>query len=186
MKQSSLSNSGFTAVELILTVVIIGILAAIAVPSWLTFLNKQKLRTAQDQAYSAMRLAQSKAKATNLVWRVSFRTNANSQVQWVVYSGDGVATDELPADLSESAWQNLVSGSDADDIAFDSSLDNTDGARTLGFSRDGRLENGLASQGKIRFFLADADPDAPETQYCVFVSTLIGGMRLDKDADCGT
>jgi prepilin-type N-terminal cleavage/methylation domain-containing protein len=66
------SNSGFTLVEMLVVIFIIGILSAIAIPSWVSFVNTRRLSVAQDEVYRAMRQAQSQAKKQKLTWQVSF------------------------------------------------------------------------------------------------------------------
>ena len=60
--QNNRSNSGFTLIETITALLMIGILSAIAAPSWFALIKTQHLNIAQDQVYRAMREAQSKAK----------------------------------------------------------------------------------------------------------------------------
>lgn len=55
-------NAGFTLIEMITVGSIIGMLAAIALPSWLGFMNIRRLNIAQGEVNQAMRQAQSQAK----------------------------------------------------------------------------------------------------------------------------
>jgi len=56
-------------------------LAAIAIPTWQTFIEARRLNIAQDQVYRAMREAQSNATHAKLNWQVSFR-EVDEVVQW--------------------------------------------------------------------------------------------------------
>lgn len=64
-KQSPLkSNAGFTFIEVIVVTLMLGILSAIAGPSWLAFVNNQRLSAANDRVLQSVRNAQSEAKRT--------------------------------------------------------------------------------------------------------------------------
>lgn len=66
------SNQGFTLLEVLATVLIVGILSAIAIPSWFSFIQARRLNTAQDQVYRSIREAQSQAKKRNYLGKPAF------------------------------------------------------------------------------------------------------------------
>lgn len=59
-----INNSGFTLIEMLVVIIMVGILSAIAVPSWLSFVERQRLSTSAGQVLQAVNLAQSTAKRT--------------------------------------------------------------------------------------------------------------------------
>jgi prepilin-type N-terminal cleavage/methylation domain-containing protein len=63
--RSDRTESGFTMLEILVVVIIIGVLSAIAAPSWLALTNRQKLNTATNKVFTALRTAQSQAKKEN-------------------------------------------------------------------------------------------------------------------------
>jgi len=66
-------NQGFTVAELIVIVAILGILAAIAAPSWLNLLTRQRLYDARANALDKIREAQNQAIRTARPWEACFR-----------------------------------------------------------------------------------------------------------------
>ncbi|MBW4541500.1 MAG: prepilin-type N-terminal cleavage/methylation domain-containing protein [Myxacorys chilensis ATA2-1-KO14] len=80
-----------TLLEVLVVVVMIGIMAAIAAPSWTAFHDNWKLITAQNQVHDVVRQAQIKAKLQHLRYDVKFRQFDN-RVQWAIHP---VGNDEL-------------------------------------------------------------------------------------------
>ena len=69
IKVSSLKSkqsSGFTLIEVLVTILIVGILSAIAAPSWLGFVAKQRLNKANDIVLASLQEAQRQAKKTKI------------------------------------------------------------------------------------------------------------------------
>jgi len=58
-----MKNSGFTLIETLMVIIMMGILAAIATPSWLGFIQQQRLNAAADRVYQSLKDAQSEAKS---------------------------------------------------------------------------------------------------------------------------
>lgn len=88
---STRSQTGFTLIELIVVIIMIGILSAIAVPSWLGFLNQRKVSAANAVVLQSLRDAQTEAKARKLSYSVSIVTPANEAPLIAVYQeGAGV------------------------------------------------------------------------------------------------
>jgi len=70
---------GFTLLEVLVVLVMVGILSAIAAPGWLGFVNNQRISTSQNKIFQAIKVAQSDSKIRNASndnrVRITFRTN---------------------------------------------------------------------------------------------------------------
>ncbi len=154
-------QSGFTLIEMLVVIIIVGILSTIAVPSWLSFVQTRRLNTAQDQAYRSIREAQSNAKKEKLPWQASFR-EVNNVVQWAVHP--------TTVSLANANWNNLD-----ERIQIDS--------ETTGKSTDGSWQAKFDYQGNAsslhRLTLSNEDGSKPKR--CVFVSTILGALRTAKE-----
>lgn len=166
------SNHGFTLIEAIIVIFIIGILSAIAVPNWLALLNAQRLNAAQDQVYRAMHEAQSNAKRDKLTWQTSFQqvnVAGKNVIQWVVH----------PASVTPTTanWNNLEPNIRLDD---ETTLQNSDGVRRVQFDYQGNVvlnPNQNLGLGRITLSITNGG----KVKRCVFVSTMLGALRPAKE-----
>lgn len=92
------AHSGFTIIEGLAVVVIIGILAAIAAPAWIKFSLNREVEAARNQLHQGIRQAQTQAIASRTAWQFSVREV--DQVEWAIHP--------QTAPLSAvSSWQQL-------------------------------------------------------------------------------
>jgi prepilin-type N-terminal cleavage/methylation domain-containing protein len=157
------SKSGFTLPEMLVVIVLIGILATLAIPNWLAFVEIRRLNTAQNEVHLAMRQAQSQATKEKLTWQASFREQ-NSIVQWAVH----------PATVnpSNANWNNLDSNVRLDE---ETTLSESNGIKEIQFDYRGNISK--PPLGRITL----SSKYGGKVKRCVIVSTILGAMRTAKE-----
>lgn len=120
---------GFTLLEVLVVLLIIGILAATAGVSWNSFVNRQRVSAVQTAAQRAIEKAQSEARSRQLSYSISFRiTYKNTpEVQGYIpeyaihpaYKADSKSTTgssrldpNNTAEFPEENWKSLGEGLD--------------------------------------------------------------------------
>ncbi|NJM71514.1 MAG: prepilin-type N-terminal cleavage/methylation domain-containing protein [Scytonema sp. RU_4_4] len=159
------SNSGFTLLELLVSIVVITILAAISIPSWLAFVDTQRLKTAQNEVYLAIRQAQSQAIKNKLTWQVSFREQ-NRIVQWAVH--------QATVNPVNAIWNNLDPNVYLD---AETTFKQLNGVRQIQFDDRGHIRKPPA--GRITL----SSKSGGKAKRCVYISTILGAMRIGKEHD---
>ncbi|MEG3843455.1 prepilin-type N-terminal cleavage/methylation domain-containing protein [Microcoleus sp. herbarium14] len=176
--RSRKGDKGYTIIELLIIVLILGIFASIAAPGWLGFINRQRVRTVNDRVFQTLRTAQSEAKRTKSDRVVTFNLTdpptatintvtvpaQNPPLQTVTFDAGG--------EIKAGTIKLLTNATAADtDLPLNSII----------FDYQGNVKKLPSTNPAIpgRFVILVSTVDGGAKQ-CVIVETLLGGMRTDE------
>ncbi|MBD2625846.1 pilus assembly FimT family protein [Trichormus variabilis] len=203
-RESYQENAGFTMIELLVSLLMVGILAAIMAPSWSGFVQRQRLNKALDGVLSAMQQAQTEAKNKKLTYSASFKV-IDDIPKYVVYQGTKAPSDDswkrLATDLEANqvlVYTNLVPippdpnlTSDYNTTVTGKSISTAPASGTITFDYMGALKipTTATNNDPLDLIVMVAIPNAGTktasgSKRCVIVRTLIGGMQTATGSNC--
>ena len=171
--RSRKGDNGYTLIELIVVVILLGVLASIAAPGWLGFINRQRVRTVTDRVFQSLRLAQSEAKRTKRDVKITFDTSVAPKVTF---------DPPLPTGGSE---QKLDGGGEIKPgtITLLTNVTTAGGAdlplNSIIFDYQGNVKQ----FPPIGRFVVSVSASPNGAKQCAIVETIIGGMRTAEGND---
>ena len=161
------SSSGFTLLEVLVVIAAIGILATVATPSWVAFINTRKLNSASDKVYLGLLRAKRQAQRTKTTWQFSLREKENL-VQWAVHPET--------VNPKDAIWNNLDSN-----VILDQEttllLRKSTQVRHIQFDYRGSIRK--PPLGRITL----SSKYGGKAKRCVYISTILGAIRTAKERD---
>ena len=176
-------SHGFTLLELLVVMAIVGILSAIVAPGWLGFVNNQRLSASQSRLLSTLKDAQSSAKRNGSTTTLIIANDATK--------GTYVQTNRSQAQYLEQSIQisavtkgNTITSASATtyiEIAF-----NSQGIPTTVKGLPTSLINAeLFSKSDsplLQITLNSAN--SPTRKRCTTIKTLLGAVKTGSDTEC--
>lgn len=167
---------GFTLLETLTVVMIMGIMAALATPSWLRFVENQRLFAAQSIIYGVMKQSQNNAIRTQKTWEACFREE-NDRIQWSVHQPGsdtcapaGIVWNDLEVENIQIYKKNDQNKCETTLFPFTNSSCSGNGPLRVQFNYLGHVNGRL---GQITIVTNNNN----QNQRCIYVSTLLGALR---------
>ena len=188
---SKKGDGGFTLLEVLIIVLIVGIFASIAAPSWLAFINRQRVRTVNDRVFQSLRLAQSEAKRTKRDITVTFNYDRNAtpvvDPPTVKFTPPLPTSDNMQTLANGDRVQRLDGGGEIKKGQVKLSAAScpppggcTPTATSLTFNFNGVVD----INSPLLPFVVTVSTANGAAKHCAIVETLIGSMRTAEGTEC--
>lgn len=173
------STAGFTLTELLIVIVMIGILMAIAAPSWVAFINSRRADAAREQILQALRQAQAQALRTRQFQTVQFADRTATSPPTVTVFGD---TQKLGSSQGKDQFTpNMVS---LQVLTYGANkADDCPNTNCIEFDAKGNILNQMNAPG-IKVVVYSPPAPATTATRCVFIQTILGATQLKSGTDC--
>jgi prepilin-type N-terminal cleavage/methylation domain-containing protein len=189
MKRSlpSAPPSGFTLIEVLVVIVMVGALAAIAAPSWLAFLNNQRVGTTRSQIADTIRKAQDQAKQTKRPQAIVFDNNGNRPRMGIVAvvgtnvspvsNWTPIGNTDIPANTLQLSTRN----------GFGTGGITTTAIAAIAFDENGtviKTDGASIRDLPIPAAIIIKPVNSAEPKRCIVVRTILGAMSEGASSQC--
>lgn len=178
-KDRSKSTAGFTMIELMVVVIMAGVVAAIAAPSWQGFLDRQRINAVRSDLMGVLKNAQDDAQARHQSKQVVFPATTSATPLTVTVRN---------SDLTAIGSTSFASSSGTTTVLGDGKVGNKFrivASTPIVFDYNGRVSVTTPYAIKIINSQAPTPPlGQSPTQSCVIVTTLLGGLKPANDSLC--
>lgn len=171
------TSSGFTLIELLVVVAMVGILAAVVAPSWLGFLNRQRISSVKSDLVQVLKQSQQTAIQRRQVVSITVREDEayptiNNGIDQILAANSGIRPDMIKLNTFSV---NSTNGETSDDAQF-------------AFNYQGKLIDSVNAQGRevpqtLPLVITISSPNFNQQQ-CVILANLIGSIKTAEGATC--
>lgn len=177
------NQSGFTIIEMLVVALMVGILSAIAAPTWLMFANRQKVRTVNDRVYNAIQEAQSQAQLTSLGRSLEFGEHQGIPAYRIYLTSGGRPDDD------NAGWQTLDVNGEINEgqITLQVIPPTSNSREHLEFDHQGVIvpeqdrDNNITEDKPFRVVVSSADETVI---HCVLVRTILVSTQKREGEAC--
>ena len=173
------NNAGFSLIELMVVILMAGILAAIAAPSWQTFTTRQRIKSVNTQILQAIKTTQAEAKRNQSDYVLEFKLDGDP-LKYSIYK------DVKPPALPDKQPQSLsLDGAIKENMLEIYSQADGTARNTIPFKSDGTVDIDLKDTGKNTdgFSVVVYPKDSPKSRNCIIVQTILGATRTAEGTD---
>ncbi len=184
-------DGGFTIIELLVIVLLLGTLSAIAAPGWVAFINRQRVRTVNDRLLQSLRTAQSEAKRTKRDITIEFNTNTSTPPvdppTVKIYIADSTKTPPIQTPPIQTVTFDGGGEIKKGQVTLSTNAVGANPPNSITFDYQGNLTPGTTP---FVVTVAPFDTSVPsgfgpntKGKQCVIVETILGGMRTAEGND---
>jgi prepilin-type N-terminal cleavage/methylation domain-containing protein len=152
---------GFTLLEVMVVVVIVGVLMGIAAPDWIAFFQRRQVTLAREELHQGIRMAQTRSGTHRQSWRFSLRERSG-QWEWAVHPNEQAAS-------AVQAWSPL--NENVEIYGPDTTLASSGGIYYVRFGYQGEVIYRLST------VTVTHKSGTVQNSRCVVISTLLGATR---------
>ncbi|CAD5925265.1 pilus assembly FimT family protein [Planktothrix agardhii] len=186
-KHKNDNNAGFSLIELLVVILMVGVLAAIAAPSWQTFTTRQRIKSVNTQILQAIKTTQAEAKRNQSDYVLEFNLDGDP-LKYSIYKDVELPKlpDKQPQSLSldGAIKENMlkiysqVQGTERNKIHF-----NFNGGLDEDKLKEDNIEIKDTGKNTDGFRVVVYPKDSPDSRNCIIVQTILGATRTAEGTD---